>query len=422
MTGLPREPRIAVLVKRFPRLSETFVLSEFIELRRQGLDLVLFALMDPEEGVVQAAAEGIRGEVTYLRDSRRPARSWLRLLAGAARWSSGHPRGAMRVLRHVVVGERSWTGVRRALQGLWLAGELRRRGVTALHAHFAHSPAAVAHLAHLASGIPFSFTAHAKDLYTTPEQELRCRAEAARFVVTCTGFNGGHLRRTLDPLPVSVHVIHHGVDSERFCPAGRQPVPGRMLSVGRLVAKKGYESVLAAMAQLHAEGRALHWAVYGSGPLRAALEASAARLGVAHLVTFHGATVQEAVIAAYRTAAVFVLAPMVLENGDRDGIPNVIAEAMACGVPVVSTAVSGIPELIHDGVDGLLVEPGVPEALAGALARVLDDPELAAALGAAGRRTVEEHFDMVRSTAHLGRLLRAGAGVAEPPAARDCAA
>lgn len=396
--------RIAYLVKRFPRLSETFVLGEFLELRRQGADAVIYALSDPQEHVTHAAAAALVGEVTYLHDPRSPVRSWCRLVGGAAVQAVTHPRRALRLLWEVAVVLRCRAGIRHGIEGLWLARDLRRRRIAHVHAHFAHSPAAVARLGFLAGGPAYSFTAHAKDLYTTPVRSLRDRAAMARFVVTCTEFNGAHLRGLLGSATSPIHVIHHGVDLSRFTPGARQPIVGQVLTVGRLVPKKGHDDLLTAVAALHQRGMPVRWEVYGSGPVRGALEARVDCLGLTRFVVFHGACPQHEILRAYRSAALFALAPIVLEDGDRDGIPNVLVESMACGIPVVATRVSGIPELVHDGINGILVEPRNPSALADAVACLLSDPAMTAAFGRAARRAVEERFDVRSNTAALHRL------------------
>jgi glycosyltransferase involved in cell wall biosynthesis len=281
--------------------------------------------------------------------------------------------------------------------------------VTHLHAHFAHSPAAVAYLASVAGGPSFSFTAHAKDLYTTLPRNIRIRARAARFVLTCTEANGRHLRELLEnDVSVPVHVVHHGTDLERFSPARRRPEPGLIVSVGRLVPKKGFSVLVDAMGNAAGGGLDFRCEVYGGGPMRAELEARVHRLGLEKRLSFHGARPLDDIVAAYTRAMVFVLAPAVLDNGDRDGIPNVLVEAMAAGVPVVSTRVSGIPELIDDGENGLLVEPSDANALAAAIRRVLENPRLAARLASAGRRKVEREFDVVANSRRIAELLAEG--------------
>jgi glycosyltransferase involved in cell wall biosynthesis len=286
-----------------------------------------------------------------------------------------------------------------------LARSLTQREVTHLHAHFAHSPAAVAHLAHLAGGPPFSFTAHAKDLFTTPRREIAPRARAASFVVTCAGANREYLEPMVGAVPSDrLQIVYHGTDVSVFNPLVRAPEPGRVVSVGRLVSKKGFADLVESLSLLARRGVRFQCEVFGDGPLRRSLEARIQAASLAGRVTLRGSRLQPEIIEAYHRAAVFALAPVVTEDGDRDGIPNVLVEAMACELPVVSTRVSGIPELIEDGVDGLLVSPGDPVALTDAIQRILNDPFLARSLGVAARRKVERQFDLEANTRTLLRL------------------
>ena len=397
--------RVAYLVKRFPRLSETFVLNEFLEMGRLGLDTTLFALMDPGEKVVNPAARVVQAQVRYVSIADRPWHSRWRLLRGAVVQLATHPRGLLRVLWALLSVHRSMPSLRHAIEGAWLARELRRLGVDHLHAHFAHSPAAVAYMARLAGGPPFSFTAHAKDLYTTLPRNLAIRARAARFVVTCTRFNGHFLRELLPDVSTPIHVIHHGTDLRRFSSWRRQPEPGLILSVGRLVPKKGYPLLIQSLQLVERAGVAFRCEIYGGGPMRDELDGMVRAAALAPRISFHGARPQEEIVRAYGRASLFVLAPVVLSDGDRDGIPNVLVEAMASGVPVVSTRISGIPELIEDGTSGLLVEPGDAAGLAEAIMRLLSDPQLASRLAAAGRLTVQGEFDVAVNSRRIADLL-----------------
>jgi glycosyltransferase involved in cell wall biosynthesis len=400
--------RVAYLLKRFPRLSETFVLNEVLEVRRHGLETVLYALEDPREAIVDPQAAQLQPQVHYLHRPGRGLRSWARLIGGATLQGVARPHRALRVMSALARTHRSTASLRHAVEGLWLARELRRQGVTHLHAHFAHTPSAVAYMAHLAGGIPFSFTAHAKDLYTTLPRNVVIRARAARFVITCTEFNRHFLEALLGGAPVPIHVLYHGTDLSRFEPDGQPPQRNRIVSVGRLVAKKGYPYLIEALTHLHREGVQFTCDIYGGGPMRDELAAQARAGDISHLVNFHGARLQDEVLAAYRTAAVVALASVVTDDGDRDGIPNVLVEAMACGVPVVSTRISGIPELVDDGTDGLLVDPAEPVALAVAIQQVLTDAELRARLARAGRRKVERLFDVDANSRMLVRLFTEG--------------
>jgi glycosyltransferase involved in cell wall biosynthesis len=405
---------LAVLVKRFPRLSETFVLNEFLELRRQGVHARLFAVLDPEERHVQPEAAELQPEVVYLRE-----RPWWALVPGMLAVIVRHPGGFVRALR-LALARRSRATWRHLGEALVLVDSLDRENLAHLHAHFAHGPAAIAHLAHLVSGIPYSFTAHAKDLYTTPVEYVALRSDAARFVVTCTEANATYLREVVGADPAKLIVSRHGVDLERFEVAMRRPRPGRILSVGRLVPKKGFDTLVRACRVLADRGVDFECLIVGDGPLRDELDGLVRSLDLGDRVSIGTARPQPALVGEYEQAAVFALGCVVLDDGDRDGIPNVILEAMAAGVPVVATAVSGIPEVVLDGETGRLVAPGDPVALADAVASLLADPTEAARLSAAGRRHAARRFDLSRSVGPLADTFAACLGtsvqVGEPAA------
>lgn len=396
--------RVAVLVKRFPRLSETFVLAEFLELRRHGVDVHLFSISDPREPWAQPEAEALRPEVTYLRD--RPGR-----LRAMARAVSRHPRGTVSALRFGIV-RRSRATWRHLGEALALVDDLDRLSLTHVHAHFAHGPAAVAYLAHLVSGVGFSFTAHAKDLYTTPRTYVAARSDAASFVATCTQANVDYLVGEIGVDPAKVVLTRHGTDLERFATIVRRPSGRRILAVGRLVPKKGFDLLVRACAALDRSGVDFECVIVGDGPERERLEALVAELGLAHRITLAPARPQSELVQQYAVADVFVLPCRITDDGDRDGVPNVVMEAMATGIPVVATAVSGLPEVVLDGVTGTLVPPEDPAALARALAAAIDDARTAADMGSAGRRRAIEEFSWERCIPSLIGALASSAGEA----------
>lgn len=371
--------RIAILVKRFPRLSETFILNEFLELQRLGLPVDLYAIMDPHEAKSQPEALALLPVVTYLQVGSLRA-----LLPAAVRTIRRHPSGSLRaglwmLSRHTRAAARNF------LHALVLVDLLSRRGPAHVHAHFLHSPAAIAYIAKKISGQSYSLTGHAKDIYTTLEENLVLRCDDAEFVTTCTAANREYLVETVGLDQATVHLCRHGVDVERFAAVERQPEPGRILSVGRLVPKKGFADLIDACAVLHERGVPFELRVVGGGELRGELTARAEAAGIGERVHLLGARSHDEVISELAAASVFALAPVVLPDGDRDGIPNVLLEAMAVGVPVVATEVSGIPEVVENGASGLLVPQRRPVLLADALASLLADPVRAAALGRAGR-------------------------------------
>jgi glycosyltransferase involved in cell wall biosynthesis len=293
----------------------------------------------------------------------------------------------------------------------FVADRCAKAGVGLIHAHFANSPGTVAWFASRMSGIPFSFTAHAKDLYLTAPRSLCRRARDASFIATCTGHNVEYLRSILPERDHDkVHLAYHGVDLVRFGKRSAPPPAGNgvfILSVGRLVPKKGHDDLIDALAILAGKGVPFRCEIVGGGPLHDELQERIDRLGLSGQVTLVGAKAQVDLIEYYRRADIFALAPRVVANGDRDGIPNVLAEAMAIGVPVVGTAVSGIPELIRNGESGLLVEPNAPGEMAAALARLVEDPALRERLACGARAALERNFDCLKTTRELRRLMRA---------------
>lgn len=382
--GRPASERIVVLVKRFPRLSETFILDEFLELRRQGLPVELFALMDPRERRAQPEALALVPEVTYL----QVGRLWGELGA-VMRSARRYPWGTMRaawwtLARHTRAAARNF------LHALVLVDRLASGPPAHVHAHFLHSPAAIAFITEKISGQPYSLTGHAKDIYTTLPQNVRMRGERARFVTTCTEANRAYLISEIGLAPDKVHVCRHGVDLARFDRATRRPHPGRILSVGRLVPKKGFDILLRACGDLSRRGVAFDLVLLGGGDLRDQLQAIAHEQGIGDRVRMLGSRPRSDVAEQLAVAEVFALSPVVLPDGDRDGIPNVLLEAMAAGVPVVATTVSGIPEIVTDGATGRLVPPQRPDLLADALEKLLADPAEGTRLGEAGRGLVHE--------------------------------
>jgi glycosyltransferase involved in cell wall biosynthesis len=286
--------------------------------------------------------------------------------------------------------------------------------VRRLHAHFLHTPASVTRYAALLKGLAWSGSAHAKDIWTTPDWEKREKLASCAWLVTCTAANHAHLS-ALAP-PNRVELVYHGLDLARFPFAGgeKKNNPGNdpaapvvILSVGRLVEKKGTDVLLEALARLPAN---LHWRLVhaGGGPLRAKLERRAQALGIAGRIQWRGARTQTELLAEYRAADLFALASRVARDGDRDGLPNVLAEAQSQALACVATRVSGIPELIDDGVTGLLVAPESPGEFARALAALIADPDRRRALGEAGRQRVRARFGLEENIENLARKFAPG--------------
>ncbi len=274
-----------------------------------------------------------------------------------------------------------------------------------LHAHFAHDPTLIAYLVHKLTGISFSFTAHARDLYQVPASEIIERASQASAVITCCQANVQYLQTVLPkPLHSRVRLIHHGVDLDGFSasPAAARPSPTPLiLSVGRLVEKKGYFDLLQACLSLQQRGCDFRCEIYGDGPLCGELSEFIHQNGLSDRVLLEGARTQPQLLEIYQRAAVFALTPLVTEDGDRDGIPNVIIEAMASGLPVVTTNVGGIPELVIHEQNGLLYEPCDVPSIAAGLSGLLGDPRRREQLGSMARRSIAEGFDVRRTARQM---------------------
>jgi glycosyltransferase involved in cell wall biosynthesis len=405
-----RQPRrIAVLVKRFPRLSETFILNEFLELRRQGMQVDMYAIMDPQEQRSHPEALALVPEVVYLQTG-----SIWRSLPSVVRTLRRHPWGAARAVgwvmtRHSVAAARNW------VHAMVLVDRLAEREPAHLHAHFLHSPAALAFIARKISGQRYSLTGHAKDIYTTLPENVQMRCRKAEFVTTCTDANRRHLVEEIGLAPSQVRLCRHGVDLDRFSADRREPRAGRILSIGRLVEKKGFDVLVRACGELRRRGIEFELRIVGTGPLREELLALAEEEGIAEQVQLPGSMSQAQVAAELAAAEVFALTPMVMPDGDRDGIPNVVLESMAAGVPVVASAVSGIPEVIEDGVNGRLVAPRRPSLLAEALTELLADAPQRARLAEAGRRFVAEECAWAHAVAPLRELLSDAVAAAVAP-------
>jgi glycosyltransferase involved in cell wall biosynthesis len=269
-----------------------------------------------------------------------------------------------------------------------------------LHVHFIHTPASVAAYASLITGIPWTCSAHAKDIWTSPEWDLTRKLDSARWVVTCTRAGFQHLEK-LSGAEQRVHLSYHGLDLDRFGPSGvsrprrdgSNPAdPVVILSVGRAVAKKGYDILLRALALLHGE-LSFRFVHAGGGEELEALKVLASSLGLDGIIVWSGALAQDDILALYRRSDIFTLACRVAKDGDRDGLPNVLVEACSQRLACVSTEVGGVPELFTHEVDGLLAKPENPQALAEMLARLIRDPALRERLGQAAERRVREHFD-----------------------------
>jgi glycosyltransferase involved in cell wall biosynthesis len=401
--------KILVILKGYPRLSETFIAQELLGLERAGFDLTLVSMRKPTDKKRHPIHDEIKARVVYLPEylHDEPLRVLRAFFAGLKQ------PGFKPLLRQFWADlKRDLTPnrVRRFGQALVLAHEWPDRGEW-LHAHFIHTPASVTSYASIMTGVPWTCSAHAKDIWTSPDWELSEKLGRARWTVTCTRTGYDHMRR-LTLAPEQVHLSYHGLDLTRFSSfqgnhsnrdGSQESDPALLLSVGRAVEKKGYDVLLRALALLPPD---LHWRFthIGGGDGLSKLKGLAGALGIADRITWKGAMAQEDVLAHYREADLFALACRVASDGDRDGLPNVLVEASSQRLTCVSTDVSGVPELLTDGENGLVVPPEDPQALASALEQVIGNPALRHRLGETAEKRVRDHFDHHASIRQLTRL------------------
>ena len=388
---------LGMVLKGYPRISETFISNEIALLEERGFKIHIFSMRNPRESFSHRSIERIKAGVTYLPSTLFS--SLHRFFMPNMRTFRKNPGAYLKALgqmcRSFIRSGKS-ASIKHVLQAGYLVDHLKDGGnVTHLHAHFAHSPTSVARYAALMGGLSFSFTGHAKDIYTQKPDKVKAKLSQATFAVTCTQYNKRYLQ-VLSPNGKPVHCVYHGIDLSLFSSQGareKTEPPYRIMSVARMVEKKGLPTVLNALALLKKDGVDFEYVLVGSGDHKEKVRALIDELGLSGQTTLTGTITHDEVLEHYRKADLFVLGCQVARNGDRDGIPNVLAEAMAMGVPVAATTVSGIPELVQSGINGLLVEPGDPRALADAMLKLLGDSELRAKLIPAGRETVARIFD-----------------------------
>ncbi|WP_420402869.1 glycosyltransferase family 4 protein [Nisaea sp.] len=396
----------AIVLKGYPRLSETFIAQEILELQRRGLDYTIVSLRHPTDKAAHPVHEQIVSAVNYLpeylyRQPLRVLKAWwqVRRLPGY----DAVFRLWLKDLRRDPTPNRG----RRFGQALVLAAELEPR-YRHIYAHFLHTPASVARYAALMTGRSWSASAHAKDIWLSPTWEKREKLQDAAWAVTCTRYGHEHLESLV---PGRTRLVYHGLDLASFAPVAPKPpggdgsaVPVQLLSVGRAVPKKGFDRLLEALAGLP-DGLLWHWTHIGGGKELKALKDQAARLGLDDRVTWRGPAAQSAVIEAYRASDLFILPSRVAEDGDRDGLPNVLMEAQSQRLCCLATAVAAIPELIESGVTGDLVPPDDGDALTAALEELIRDPARRARLAAAGEERVRDRFDHRSAISVLAGLL-----------------
>ena len=392
------KPRVGYVLKRYPRLSETFILNEILAHEAAGLELEILSLRQPSEECRHEDVEKVKAPVTYLeREVRMRPEEFGRLLS----WSGEQLGDELGVLTEDRPKD-PWRIVKMAA----VADVIAKKGITHLHAHFATDATTIARSAARIAGIPYSFTAHAKDIYhnTVEDEHLATCIRDASAVVTVSDYNVRYLCDRLGISGERLHRIYNGLHLGEFPFHEGERDPTHILAVGRLVEKKGFCDLVSACATMRDRGRQFRCSIIGDGDLYEPLRAQIDELGLGDLVTMTGPLPRERVRELMRDAAMLAAPCVIGEDGNRDGLPTVILEAMAMGLPCVSTDVTGIPEAIEDGVTGLIVPGHDPASLADAMARLIDDRELAGSMARRARAKMEASFDLVRNTEQLREL------------------
>lgn len=411
--------RVGYVLKKFPRLSETFILNEVLELQRQGVDVHVISLYPPDDGRFHAAVAELKNPVVYVPEMRlHQAFSELLRDRSLVQPMLGRLGAALDYL--LDLGEAQGTPVlKRALAVALAMARLRLHHV---HAHFATIAARTALTCRMLTGASYSFTCHAKDIYrdtVSPTEFARLLDEAAFAVTVCDANRDYVLERLAPGRGDKLLRLYNGVDLSRFVatPDAERASPPEILAVGRLVPKKGFHVLLDACALLKGRGTAFRCVLVGDGEEKAALEAQVDRLQLRDVVTLTGALSQESIVPLMRTASIAALPCVEDDQGNRDALPTTLLEALACGLPCVSTPVGGVPEIIEEGVNGHLVPQNDAVSLAAAIERLLADRAACRRFGAAGRSRALERFDLTHNVATLRACFaRALASPAPAPA------
>jgi glycosyltransferase involved in cell wall biosynthesis len=398
---------VGYLLKTYPKLSETFILNEILELERQGVSLHLFSLRKPTDEKNHPDVAKVKASVTYIPTllPNFDFQDLIILLKSHWQLLSQSPGKYWQALQfHWQRPEKK--RLNEFLQAGYLAATMQNLELSHLQAHFANVPTATTEIAKIFGGFSYNIFAHAKDIYLTEVEVLDRRIGSAEFVLTCTGFNHRYLQ-SVSQSNTPIYLSYHGIDLTRFTSAfakQKTEIP-LILSVGRYCEKKGFPYLIEACWQLKQQGHKFQCDIVGYGPLQAELEQLIADLDVADVVSLAGKMTQDELVKVYQRASIFVLPCQVMENGDRDGIPNVLLEAMAMEIPVVSTDISGIGELVESGENGFLVPEKNPPALAEALEKLLTQPELSAQFGKFSlERNVSEIRELFDRLLHLNTI------------------
>lgn len=399
---LQSEPGTAYVLKMYPRFSETFIVSEILAREAAGDRIEIFSLRPTSDSRFHSELARVQAPVTYLDRPIKTVALWDYLQTAAA---AGLTPDVARNLDALTAASAD-----DAIQAILLATALRQRNIRHMHVHFASGATSVARLASAITGIPYSFTAHAVDIFhdSVNADDLRVKLEQAHHAVTISRFNLRYLRRRFPASTSRLHLVRNGLELDRFPYRDPRPIGTtlRVAAIGRLVEKKGFQYLLPAAAELIDQGLKLELRIAGTGILAGELDAMIDQLGIGSQVRLLGAQTQDQIHDLLDSADALVAPCVVGADGNADGMPTVLLEAMAAGVPCVSTSVTGIPEAIRNGSTGMLVRPGNPHSLARAIKTLASPGTDRVALARNARALVESDYDVRRQVELLRSLSR----------------
>ena len=395
---------VAYLFERFPSFGQTFCYREVAELEREGTTVHVFSIRRPEDEPEEDWDPGLVQRVDYLPEEKPLVAEIDRVLKTDA---------LSREVRDAVKDWGRQSDFLRLYQAVYVGLRMREKGLRHVHAHFAGMAARTAYWINRFFGLPFTFTAHANDIFAPRDfaVSLAKLLQSAAAVVTVSDFAARQLRERFPPTAVKIHRVYNGVDLSRFRPAESGPGAPIIISIGRLIEKKGFSDLIAACGVLRARDRAFECRIIGEGPLQERLSAQIADEGLTDAVRLIGPQTQAEIATQLAGVSLFVLPCTRDSDGGMDNLPTVIMEAMAAGLPVISTPLAGVPEMVQDGSNGYLVPERDPAALAAAIEKLIDDPERARRLGARGREIAREKFSIEESARQLRALFLEGVSV-----------
>lgn len=392
--------RIGYILRKFPVLSETFILNEILELEAQGHEVEIFSIEKPNDPRFHKNLHLLKSQVTYVSDK------FGSLWEQRQKAIKNYPKGSRKAFLYALK-QFNYDLAFRYLQSCFIVNEAKKRGISHFHAHFATRATTVAFLASMISGIPYSFTAHAVDIFkeSLSKKALQSKIENAAFVVTVSDYNKQYLSDISSASANKMIKVNNGIDLEMFREASnRAHSPFTFLSVGRFVEKKGHKVLVDACEILRRDGVDFRCVMIGKGNLEPAITKAIAEKKLGDCVSLLGPKTQDEVLEQYRQSHVYVLPCTTGSDGNRDGLPVAIVEALACGIPVITTPMTGNPEVVKHRHNGLMVPFDNPKETAEAMRLLIEDRDLYASLRSNARKSIVDSFDIKQTVRNLASL------------------